>query len=360
MPLARVIVLTPTEELTLTEARDHHPLPYARERAAAILKVAAGWSVRRVAADGLLRRHRPETVSDWLDGYQQRGVVALVVRSGRGRKPAYADAGLSCAGATAALLEIVHRPPRAAGLDHARWTLAALLGTVLWLGGLTASGLSQLLARLGVRYRRGQEHLHSPDPEYDAKMARIAAARAEATARPGAVVLVYQDEFTAYRRPSVARAWHEAGGPGRPAALGQKSNNERRLIAALDARDGRVFCWQRAHADVQTLIRFYGALAEAYPWAERIYVAQDNWPVHFHERVLEALAGTTVTLLRLPTYAPWTNPIEKLWRRLKQELLHQHDFGDDWEGLKAAISAWLQKWSGPSPGLLRYVGLCPG
>src|SRR5438128_11596016 len=94
MPHARRIALTAAEGLTLAEARDHHPVPYARERAAAVLKVAAGWSVRRVAAGGLLRPRRPETVGDWVDGYLQRGVVALTVRPGRGRKPAYARAGL--------------------------------------------------------------------------------------------------------------------------------------------------------------------------------------------------------------------------------------------------------------------------
>jgi hypothetical protein len=360
MRLARTIALTAAEASTLAAARDHHPIPYARERAAALLKIAAGWSVRRVAAEGLLRPRRPETVGEWVDRYLERGVVALVMRPGRGRKPAYVRANLSPEQATAAVLETVHRSPRAAGVDRSRWSLAALLTAVHWLGALTLSGLCRLLARLGVRYRRCQEHLHSPDPEYDAKIAAVAEARAEAAARPGAVVFVYQDEFTAYRRPSVAQTWEKTGGPGRPAALGQKANNERRLIGALDAVDGRVFCWQRAQADVDTLIRYYGELAAAYPAAEVIYVAQDNWPVHFYERVLEALESTKVKLLRLPTYAPWTNPIEKLWRRLKQEVLHQHDFGDDWEGLKAAICAWLQKWSGPSPGLLRYVGLCPG
>src|SRR5262249_50677882 len=201
---------------------------------------------------------------------------------------------------------------------------------------------------------------HSPDPEYDAKMAAVAAARAAAAARPGAVVFVYQDEFTAPRRPSVAQAWHEAGGPGRPAELGHKANTERRPVGALDAVDGRVFCWQRAHADVDTLIRYYAALAAAYPAAEVVYVAQDNWPVHFHERVLRAVEGTKVRLLRLPTYAPWTNPIEKLWRRRKQEGPHHHDLAAAGEGLRAAVPAWLQKWSGPPPALLRYVGLCPG
>lgn len=358
MPCARTILLTAAEETTLVEARDHHPVPYARERAAAVLKVAAGWSVRRVAAEGLLRPRRPETVGEWVDRYLERGVVALGVRPGRGRKPVYAQAGLSPEKAAAMVLEKVHRSPRVLGVDRSRWSLATLLTAVLWLQGLTVSGLSRLLSRFGVRYRRGQEHLHSPDPQYDAKMTAVAAARAEAAAQPGAVVFVYQDEFTAYRRPSVAQAWHQAGGSGRHAALGQKTNNERRLIGALDVADGHVFCWQRAHADVSTLIRYYKALAEAYPAAERLYVAQDNWPVHFHPRILTALEGSKVMLLRLPTYAPWTNPIEKLWRRLKQELLHQHDFGDDWEGLKGAINVWLRKWAGPSPDMLRYVGLC--
>jgi hypothetical protein len=359
MPQPRTITLTAAEETTLVEARDNHPVPYSRERAAAVLKVASGWPVRRVAADGLLRRRRPETVADWVDRYQELGVVALGIRPGRGRKSAYARAGLSREQAAAAMLDQVHRSPRLAGMDHSRWALATLLTAVLWLKGLTLGGLSRLLSRLDIRYRRGQEHLHSPDPEYDAKMAAVVAARAEAAARPGAVVFVYQDEFTAYRRPSVAQAWQEAGGPGRPAELGQKANNERRLIGSLDAIDGRVFCWQRAHADVGTLIRYYQALADSYPSAEKIYVAQDNWPVHFHPQVVEALRPTKVHLLRLPTYAPWTNPIEKVWRRLKQELLHQHDFGDDWEGLKRAISDWLERWAGPAPGMIRYVGLCP-
>src|SRR4051812_22125169 len=95
MPQPRTITLAAAEQTTLIEARDHHPVPYARERAAAVLKVACGWSVRRVAAEGLLRPRHPETVGDWVDRYQQRGIVALAVRPGRGRKPVFAGAGLS-------------------------------------------------------------------------------------------------------------------------------------------------------------------------------------------------------------------------------------------------------------------------
>ena len=102
-------------------------------------------------------------------------------------------------------------------------------------------------------------------------------------------MFLYQDELTTYRRPSVARAWHEAGGPGHRARLGEKANTERRVIGTLDVVTGRLFYWQRAHADLGTLIRSYQALSQAYPGAEKIYVAQNNWPVHFHQRILEAV-----------------------------------------------------------------------
>jgi transposase len=231
---------------------------------------------------------------------------------------------------------------------------------VPWLGRLTLGGVSRVLGRLGLRYRRGRAHLHSPDPDYDAKVAAVRAARAEAAARPGRVVFLYQDELTYYRRPSVDRAWGPAGGPGPPAPQGHARNTKRRVLGCLDASDGRLTCWQRERADVGTLARYYRAVDAAYPGAGVIYLAQDNWPVHFHPDVLAAVAGTKIRLLRLPTYAPWTNPIEKVWRKLKQEVLHMHPFGDDWAGLKDSVTAWLDGCAGPSPGLLRYVGLDPG
>lgn len=85
---------------------------------------------------------------------------------------------------------------------------------------------------------------------------------------------------------------------------------------------------------------------------------QDNWPVHLHPDVLAALPPR-LTLLPLPTYAPWTNPVEDLWRALLGDVIHHHDFGDDWAGLQSAVETWLARWDHASPDLLRIVGLCP-
>jgi transposase len=57
---------------------------------------------------------------------------------------------------------------------------------------------------------------------------------------------------------------------------------------------------------------------------ETIYVAWDNAITHQDdevEAVVRAAAGRLV-LLYLPTYSPWLNPIEMLWRHFRREVTH--------------------------------------
>ncbi len=65
------------------------------------------------------------------------------------------------------------------------------------------------------------------------------------------------------------------------------------------------------------------ALLEQHP-DETVYVAWDNASTHADdevEAVLRAACGRLV-LLYLPTYAPWLNPIEMLWRHFRREVTH--------------------------------------
>lgn len=85
----RQVSLQDAQAQELTWARKHHAKAYVRERAAAILKVAAGTSMRQVAAHGLLQTRTEEAVSEWIDRYLEEGLTGLQVRKGRGRKPAF-------------------------------------------------------------------------------------------------------------------------------------------------------------------------------------------------------------------------------------------------------------------------------
>ena len=78
-----------TERSELEKIRDHHAKPYVRERAAALLKIADHMSGREVALHGLLKPRCPDSVYDWVKVFRKEGVKGLVIKPGRGRKPAF-------------------------------------------------------------------------------------------------------------------------------------------------------------------------------------------------------------------------------------------------------------------------------
>jgi hypothetical protein len=89
MPDPLRLKLTDKQRAELEQARDHHPKPYTRERAAALLKIAAGQTAGQVARQGLLKERYKRAVKNWLKNYRRDGLAGLVIKAGRGRKPAF-------------------------------------------------------------------------------------------------------------------------------------------------------------------------------------------------------------------------------------------------------------------------------
>jgi transposase len=284
------------------------------------------------------------------------------------------------------LLRLVRRDPRTCGINRSRWRLADLLAQCPAWRVRTPAGMWGLLARLEISYQRGRDYVHSPDPDYLAKIAAIETVLAEVRACTGRLVALYLDELTYYRQPSVAPAY-AARGVGQPRAQrSHRAATPTRVVATLDQHDGRVVAWQGSKVGIAQLVNFYRQVREAYPAAARLYLVVDNWPIHYHPDVLVALEpqvaswprrlssswptcptaraqakwgswNLPIQLLSLPTYASWENPIEKLWRWAKQEVLHLHPFADRLDELRREMLKFLAQFAAGSQALLRYVGL---
>ena len=257
-------------------------------------------------------------------------------------------------------MTLLEQSPRSHGLCRSRWRLADLAVLGSWLANLSGTGRWKVLRRLGISYKQALHFVTSPDPAYHDKRWALVHAFAEAMMKPEEVVLLFSDELTFYRRPSLAPAYHSRG-KSQPLAYEVPGyNTPTRLVATLDAYSGRVLYQQARQVGKQELIHFYAAIRHAYPQARRIYLAQDNWPVHLLPDVLTAAAANHLSPLFFPTYASWLNPIEKLWRWLKQEVVHGHRFAADWRQLKRAVAAFLNRFTEASPELVRYTGLYDG
>jgi len=253
--------------------------------------------------------------------------------------------------------QVLTSPPRRHGRAQTRWRLADLGQVINWLAGRHVGRIYHLLRQLGFSRKAAAKFVRSPDPAYDCKWRAILTAYAHMVADPAQVVLVWLDEVSFYRQPSVAPTYHGQGHT-QPRAWQQPGpNTQTRILASLDAASGRVVYRQWSHVNLKAFCDFAAQLRAAYPAAQTVYVVMDNWPTHTSPQARGAYAQAGLTPLFLPTYASWLNPIEKLWRWLRQSVIHLHAYAADLATLRQHVRDFLDQFAVSSPQLLRYVGL---
>jgi transposase len=243
----------------------------------------------------------------------------------------------------------------AAPVACTHWTLASIRPTFSWLKDYTLSGVWRHLGRLGLKLRSAVVQQLSPDPLYQDKLIDVEMALWEARRFPQSVAAVFIDEVGFSRWPEPGLGWG-----AQPAVADRRGANQGlwRLIGGLDPLTGQVHYLDNYIVGREKVVQFYGQLVQAYPDKQTLYVIQDNWSIHSHPDVLAALKQwPAVQPVWLPTYAPWLNPIEKLWRWLKQDVLKTHRLADDWKALRGRVRTWLDQFKAGSQPLLEYVGL---
>lgn len=250
--------------------------------------------------------------------------------------------------------------PTEQGQRQSRWTLRLLQSTLAGFKEYTLSGIWRWLHAHQLHYKRGQQHMHSPDPTYAEKAAYIQTILQEAREHLNEVVVLFLDEVSFTRWASPAPVYAPAGRIQPEVKLPCGYNTVGRVLGVLNAVSGQVHFLIRSKIRVAVLVEMAALLRTVYSEATRIYLIQDNWHnVHFHPRQVAAAEAAGIMLVALPTYAPWLNPIEKLWRKLKQEILLMHPNGEEWDTLKQRVCDFLSQFARGSPELLRYVGLMP-
>lgn len=257
----------------------------------------------------------------------------------------------------------LHHSPRLWGIARNRWTLHDLsVWCFPFTGFLSPSGVWRRLKKWKITFRKitfrlTRPHITSPDLHYREKVAWLK--RVQEAAARGEVVLLYGDEHTFYRQPLAGAVWHPQGGDGQgqPRRVRHTaSNTKRRTVAALNALTGQVIWRGCSKSRIRELQRFLKQLRQAYS-GQRVVLVWDNWPVHLHTKVLECASEEGIELVWLPTYAPWLNPIEKLWKWLTADVLSVHRHSAQWSQLRQEVEAFLDRFAQPAPDLLHYCGL---
>jgi putative transposase len=236
-----------------------------------------------------------------------------------------------------------------------RWSLRSIRVSYPKLLGYSLSGIWYFLQGLGLQLRSSKVQMWSPDPEYANKKAHLLDCLRQTALHSEKNTFLFMDEMGFYRWADPSPLW-EAETPVAERAGG--NNCQWRIIGVLNALSGQADYLDNYIIGRRQIIAMYQKIARVYSAFEKIYVAQDNWSVHQHPDVLNALKEyPQIEPVWLPTYSPWLNPIEKLWRWLRQAVLNMHALAKDWQELRNRVRLFLQQFDHGSPELLRYVGL---
>jgi transposase len=147
-------------------------------------------------------------------------------------------------------------------------------------------------------------------------------------------VFYYADEFNVSWLPTLRAMWSPVG--QQVMIPTPRQPYKRYGLGAVNYHTGEtvvIFRQRKRRREVAELLQ---ALVDKHP-DETIYVAWDNSSTHEDdeiEAVVRAAAGRLI-LLYLPTYSPWLNPIEMLWRHFRREVTHCELF----ESVKALLHA---------------------
>ena len=130
-------------------------------------------------------------------------------------------------------------------------------------------------------------------------------------------------------------------------------------LGAVDWHTGQTVVITRRHKRRREVAELLQALLDRHPH-ERVYVAWDNASTHVDEEVEAVLRGAAgrLVLLYLPTYSPWLNPIEMLWRHFRREVTHCELF-DSVEALVAAASEFFERYNQKLGGVRSIIGSHP-
>jgi transposase len=339
-PKPRITIkLTTTQRASVRGIARSSTRPFRLVQRARIVLLAADG----MGATGIARRLgiEPKTARKWRAAFRAEAVDESLEDRPRSGRPGRIPGWVRCEVLKFACM----RPDAQAQPFRSTWTLEDLRLAVTHHTGtaISRSEICRTLQSHTLRPHTVRMWLHSPDPEFRAKVVRVC--ELYASPPPGATVLCV-DEKTGMQAL-------ERIHPTRPAGIGRPVRYEfeycrhgtRALIAAFNPHSGKVFAQVRRQRRQKDLNAFMDALAKNYPTGD-VYVIWDNLNTHApkHWMDFNGRHGGRFHFVYTPKHASWLNQIE-IWFSILQRRLLRHGSFVSAQHLAAQVVGFARYWN---------------
>ncbi len=246
-------------------------------------------------------------VRDVIHEFNRVGLEALVPAWGDGRPP------VITAEARARIVEVVESRPQELGEPWAAWSLTHLRDYLLRarvVAAISKERLRQILIEEGCSTQRTKGWKRSPDPNFDAKAARLKRLyRLAESGRLNGVLVCFDEHGPVTPTPKAGRDWSPRGRPRRIRANYRKPHGVRFFFGVYDVAGDVLFGRWFARKGADHVLVTLRLIRRRYP-DQRIWVIQDNLSAHWTDEIRTWTVNNNVTLVPTPTYASWLNRIE--------------------------------------------------
>jgi transposase len=326
-PSVFVRSLAPVEGQRLKRLSRQAKHASTRQRAAILLASASEMSAREIAEVWLTdESHVRKVIHD----FNQQGFDSLRprFRGGRPRRISTDD--------EARIVAVAGARPDTLGVPLTRWSLAKLAEYLRGQGlRVSPAHLGRILARAGLSFQRTRSWKASPDPDYEAKAARVLALYR--TPPEDGVVISFDEMGPVSLCPHHGRGWSRRARPERHRATYSRRSGIRYLVAALDVHASYLRARLRPPRDGNSTLTFMQQIRLAYPCSKRIYWIQDNLSCHWTPAIRAWAADNNVELVPTPTYASYLNRIESHFGAIGEFVVKNADYLD-WDSFALAIA----------------------
>ena len=238
------------------------------------------------------------------------------------------------------IVAIAGARPDTLGVPLTRWSLPKLSE---YLGGqgtrVSPAHLARLLARAGLSFQRTRSWKASPDPDYEARAARVLALYREQPA--DGVVISFDEMGPVSLRPQPGRGWARKARPERQRATYSRRHGVRYLVGALDVHADYLRGRLRPGRNGASTLEFMRQIRLAYPRSRRLYWIQDNLSCHWTPAIRAWAAEHNVELVPTPTYASYLNRIESHFGAISEFVVKNSDYLD-WDSFGFAMAAHIR------------------
>ena len=112
------------------------------------------------------------------------------------------------------------------------------------------------------------------------------------------------------------------------------------LSGMIDVIRHNVVVQEDLTLNAEATIQFFRRIEEAYPTKRKIHVFCDNAPYYRNKAVRAHLETSRVELHFLPPYSPNLNPIERLWKWMKERVIY-NTYYEHFEEFQAAVMGFF-------------------